>query len=676
VILLFQVATFSSVSPEVFAVESYYDDILQFSIVPPENWESSTVGNFADNRIVVFTGPYYENEKFFPVMVVTNMQYFSIPDDGYDVKVFEDEMTKKLLSAILSPNPNVDLFSKNIEFQYFDDKIQVILSGFAETNFDNSKKSLKFESIIWITNSLGTYSLTFAAPEEIFDNLVSEFRKSAETFVLKEPEITIVVEKISEPEVIKQGEEGGGCLIATATYGTELAPQVQLLREWRDNVLLETHVGTSFISSFNQFYYSFSPAIADYERENPAFKQVVKITITPLLYSFSILDLVSIDSDEEVIGWGAAIIIFNSMLYFGMPLFVINKLRLRMSNKIHHSISKRYFSRNNSIIKKGPKFLIIILIVFILLNVPTQNSYSHYDITLERGPPPVNLQVFVTDIFLAEHYDYLDQEILLAWEVNHYNHPSDGKVVNARLFDDLQRGHNYMKHKIYDNSFCQSPKNNLEINFGAYEDDSLNPVAFWTLTIVGGVATLVGGGIAIAAFLGFATATAGVVGGTVSVISTSTLLATLGETFETNDFVGQSNIHIIKNEAFAINFDLDEDEMQPRGQSKSDEDGRFSRVYEKNLRLYSEDVTDFNKASYIAFQTVYQEERIDKEICVVNPNEISTHDITVKNKQITPYDFSYLLNWDFVYSEGEENEQPIGKASVEIIREENENRFG
>ena len=57
--------------------------------------------------------------------------------------------------------------------------------------------------------------------------------------------------------------KGGGCLIATATYGSELAPQVQQLRELRDNSLLHTESGKSFMSSFNDFYYSFSPTIAD-----------------------------------------------------------------------------------------------------------------------------------------------------------------------------------------------------------------------------------------------------------------------------------------------------------------------------------------------------------------------------------------------------------------------------
>ncbi len=71
-------------------------------------------------------------------------------------------------------------------------------------------------------------------------------------------------------------EEGGGCLIATATYGSELAPQVQMLREIRDNQLMNTESGSAFMTTFNQIYYSFSPTIADMERESPVFKEIVK----------------------------------------------------------------------------------------------------------------------------------------------------------------------------------------------------------------------------------------------------------------------------------------------------------------------------------------------------------------------------------------------------------------
>ena len=56
-------------------------------------------------------------------------------------------------------------------------------------------------------------------------------------------------------------DNGGGCLIATATYGSELSPQVQQLREIRDTTLLQTESGTNFMKIFNSFYYSFSPGI-------------------------------------------------------------------------------------------------------------------------------------------------------------------------------------------------------------------------------------------------------------------------------------------------------------------------------------------------------------------------------------------------------------------------------
>jgi len=119
----------------------------------------------------------------------------------------------------------------------------------------------------------------------------------------------------------------GGCLIATATYGSELAPQVQLLREIRDNTVLQTQSGTSFMTAFNQFYYSFSPAIADYERENPAFKEAVKITLTPLLTSLTLLQHADIDSEYEMFGYGIGIILLNIGMYFVAPALLITKIR-------------------------------------------------------------------------------------------------------------------------------------------------------------------------------------------------------------------------------------------------------------------------------------------------------------------------------------------------------------
>ena len=129
--------------------------------------------------------------------------------------------------------------------------------------------------------------------------------------------------------VAEQQQGGGGCLIATAAFGSEMAPQIQFLREIRDNTVLQTESGTSFMAGFNQFYYSFSPAIADYERENPVFKEAVKLTLTPLLTSLTLLQYADIDSESEMLGYGIGVILLNIGMYFVAPAVVIFKIKNR-----------------------------------------------------------------------------------------------------------------------------------------------------------------------------------------------------------------------------------------------------------------------------------------------------------------------------------------------------------
>ena len=117
----------------------------------------------------------------------------------------------------------------------------------------------------------------------------------------------------------------GSCLIATAAYGSEMAPQVQLLREIRDNQLMGTSSGTSFMAGFNQMYYSFSPYIADMQRENPIFKEAVKVAITPLLSSLSIMSYA--ESESEVLGYGIGVILMNLGMYIAAPAIVLFKAR-------------------------------------------------------------------------------------------------------------------------------------------------------------------------------------------------------------------------------------------------------------------------------------------------------------------------------------------------------------
>ena len=123
-------------------------------------------------------------------------------------------------------------------------------------------------------------------------------------------------------------QEGGGCLIATAAYGSEMAPQIQLLREIRDTNLMNTHSGMSFMTGFNQFYYSFSPVIADMERENPAFKEAIKIAIAPLLSSLSIMSYAN--SESEVLGYGIGVILMNLGIYLMAPAMVFYGIKRKL----------------------------------------------------------------------------------------------------------------------------------------------------------------------------------------------------------------------------------------------------------------------------------------------------------------------------------------------------------
>ena len=166
----------------------------------------------------------------------------------------------------------------------------------------------------------GVYSMDF----EVEGILFQPIPKETVSFDIQVGEAN--AQPMTPPEDKKPNEENGGCLIATATFGSELAPQVQQLRELRDNTVLKTNSGTVFMTTFNQFYYSFSPAVADFEREQPLFKEIMKVTLTPMLSSLSLLNHVEIDSEQEMLGYGISIVLLNLGMYIGIPVFGILKL--------------------------------------------------------------------------------------------------------------------------------------------------------------------------------------------------------------------------------------------------------------------------------------------------------------------------------------------------------------
>ena len=278
-----------------------------------------------------------------PLSVKTNKEFYvegaTITISGF-VKDFDtsDPMTSvDVTIMILAPNGNlvsVAQVTPDITGNYI---TSVIAAGMINAEGDYTVKVKWGAQANQTVFKFGGSSGVPTSEEEPTEQVVEE-----ELELEVEPEVDVepVIES-SQPvcgpgTVLKNGlcvaeqqKKGGGCLIATAAFGSELAPQIQFLREIRDNTVLQTQSGSAFMTGFNQFYYSFSPTIADYERENPAFKETVKIAITPLLTSLAILNYVDIDSEEEMLGYGIGIILLNIGMCFVAPVVVIFKIKNR-----------------------------------------------------------------------------------------------------------------------------------------------------------------------------------------------------------------------------------------------------------------------------------------------------------------------------------------------------------
>jgi hypothetical protein len=112
-------------------------------------------------------------------------------------------------------------------------------------------------------------------------------------------------EAASSPSKSFTVKEKSGCLIATATYGSELSPNVQFLRGFRDNTVLSTFAGSGFMTAFNRFYYSFSPTVASTISSNEVLRGLIKVVLYPLIgilhLSSTVFTLFSFSSELGVV---------------------------------------------------------------------------------------------------------------------------------------------------------------------------------------------------------------------------------------------------------------------------------------------------------------------------------------------------------------------------------------
>ena len=260
-----------------------------------------------DNIVFKLTA---SQETKFPLIAYTESEEFKV-NLAWDPKDIEPEVPTNFVFTIRDSYTDSPMRLSDYTF--------VIMQNNEEIHrvSDNAAVGGDFEKF--------TFSKDQTGPTVIkFENIRNTGQETEFALIVVEDTIVKnpVTEDIAQEKVVEESsEEGGGCLIATATYGSELAPQVQQLRELRDNQLLQTESGTAFMNTFNDIYYSFSPTIADMERENPYFKEAVKLAITPMISSLAIME--SAESESEVLGLGLSVIALNLGMYIAAPAIML-----------------------------------------------------------------------------------------------------------------------------------------------------------------------------------------------------------------------------------------------------------------------------------------------------------------------------------------------------------------
>ena len=321
--------------------ENYFNSLHKVSFDLPYRW-----------TVVEGTGDYL-NLKLQPTSMEHSVQ-MQIDETGFtpQVLIFSEERSGNVAQTGLA-EVSTAFFSikggedpkilSNYVFENDDGRKAHLLV--TTQDFQSPTETVQFKIIqLHFLNSEFSYSIIHVNLTEWFRYEINSFVQTVNNFEVmidgkmqpinfaKDPifhQLIIDSKAIPEPESLPPARIGG-CLIATASYGSELAPQVQQLRELRDNTVLQTESGSAFMAGFNQFYYSFSPMIADYERENPAFKEAVKITLTPLLSSLTLLQYADIDTEPEMLGYGIGVILLNIGMYFVAPAVLIMTVRKRV----------------------------------------------------------------------------------------------------------------------------------------------------------------------------------------------------------------------------------------------------------------------------------------------------------------------------------------------------------
>lgn len=242
---------------------------------------------------------------FIPALAFAESQTTSTDGGILDLRITYDDDIEPSTNSIVTIefiNPNTDKIQLHIDY---DINMTVNDTVVATTPMIHSSEGI-VRGLQVPFPTVGEYNLKIGVEGILFQPIEREVA----SFIIP---VGIAAAQTSEP--------GGGCLIATAAYGSELAPQVQNLREVRDQMVLSTDSGRWFVSMFNQVYYIFSPTIADMQRESPVLKNTILLSMQPMLTSLGVMEYA--DSELKVLVYGVLVIMFNIATYVVVPILIL-----------------------------------------------------------------------------------------------------------------------------------------------------------------------------------------------------------------------------------------------------------------------------------------------------------------------------------------------------------------
>jgi len=127
------------------------------------------------------------------------------------------------------------------------------------------------------------------------------------------------------------------CFIATATFGSELSPEVRFLREFRDQEVMYTLAGREFMTAFNAWYYSFSPTMAKTIADYPLIQTIARILLYPLVgilhLSAATYSVLSFNPELAVVAAGLLASSFIGAVYFS-PFVILGGWLLQLKRRV------------------------------------------------------------------------------------------------------------------------------------------------------------------------------------------------------------------------------------------------------------------------------------------------------------------------------------------------------